>query len=178
MRQGKPNYPRAETTVTWSVLKTPDLGDAGREDTSRRGISAAVSANANSWFSVTTEGGFNFLSDKNPAFRIPFDVEFYTIMAGPKFTLRQASRVAPFFHFLVGAAYSRAQSPAGTKGSWNFGLQPGGGIDVVLVEPVAIRLGVDWRSLFVDVPLSGDRLDDTENQIRFTLGVTFRSNFP
>jgi opacity protein-like surface antigen len=170
-------YPGAETAIAWSVVKTAAFADIGREDTSRRGINAAVSANANSWLGVTTEGGFNFLSDKNPAFLVPFDVELYTIMAGPKFTLRQADRIAPFFHFLVGVAYSRLQLPGATESSWNLGLQPGGGVDIVLAEPVAVRLGIDWRSVFVDEPLSADGLDDTLNQFRFTLGVTFRSSF-
>ena len=49
------------------------------------------------------------------------------------------------------------------------------GVDVVLAEPVAIRLGLDWRTLFTESFL--DPVGDTQSQLRFTLGVTIRSAF-
>ena len=50
--------------------------------------------------------------------------------------------------------------------------RPGGGIDVVLSDGVALRFGFDARILF-DKPFAGD----TTHQFRFTTGITFRSNF-
>ena len=52
---------------------------------------------------------------------------------------------------------------------WAFTLQPGGGIDIVLTDTVALRFGADSRIYFD----SGR----TNKDFRFTTGVTFRSNF-
>ena len=164
-------YPSTETAVAWSVVKDFALSDGGPSvnDTSALGFSVATTANFNSWFGLTTEGGGSFLSQDLLGFEI-FDLQIWTIMSGPKFTLRKSERVAPFGQVLLGGALVNATILGESGSEWDFALQPGGGVDVALSDVVALRFGVDLRVLF-DKPFSGD----SHNQFRFTTGVVFRT---
>ena len=101
-------------------------------------------------------------------------MQVWTVLSGPKFTVRATDRVAPFGQVLFGVAYVNADIPlAGlSESDWEFALQPGGGIDVVLSDRVALRFGLDARILF-----GKPFVDHETNQLRFTTGVTFRSSF-
>ena len=55
---------------------------------------------------------------------------------------------------------------------WREGPTASGGVDIALSNLVALRVGFDARILF-DKVFSGE----TENQFRFTTGITFRSNY-
>ena len=176
-------YPGTETTVAWAHLRDSSLSDLSNvlvafggpsiNDTSALGFSVATTTNFNPWFGVTTEGGGNFFSQDVGSVEL-FDIQIWTILAGPKFTLRLADRVAPYGRVLLGPAYVSASIPLEgvSEGFWDFALQPGGGVDIVLSDRVALRVGVDAR-IMSDKPFS----DHTTNQFRFTTGVTFRSNF-
>ena len=167
----------------WSWVKDSALSDGSDfsvlrggpplNDASALGFTVATTANVNEWLGVTTEGGAAFFSQDLVRIEL-FDAQLWTLLAGPKFTIRQADRVAPFVQLLAGAAYFNANVPlAGlSENGWDFALQPGGGVDIVLSDLVAVRVGFDARILF-DKVLSGD----TSNQFRFTTGITFRSDF-
>ena len=166
-------YPSTETAVAWSVVKDFALSDGGPSvnDTSALGFNVATTANFNYWFGLTTEGGGSFFGQEIGNLPL-FDAQLWTIASGPKFTLRAADRVAPFAQVLLGGAYFNISAPlAGiSEGGWDFVLQPGGGIDVVLSDVVGLRFGLDFRVLF-DQPFSGG----SHNQLRFTTGVVFRT---
>ncbi len=176
-------YPGIETTVGWSLLRDSSLSDISDlsillggpslNDTSALGVAVAITENLNPWLGVTVDIGVNFFSQDLVGIEV-FDFKILTILAGPKFTYRQADRVAPFGQLLIGGAYLNASVPlvGFSESEFNFVLQPGGGIDVVLSDGVALRFGFDARILF-DRPFAGD----TTNQFRFTTGITFRSNF-
>jgi opacity protein-like surface antigen len=163
----------------FSLSETSDLsqilGGPSIRSTSKAGFNVAVTGNANSWIGVTFEGGGSFLKQGTEGFEnvlVDFEVQQWTALAGPKFTVRQAKGIAPFAEFLAGGAYFSVEIPAAdlSDTGWDFVLQPGAGIDVRLSDTVAVRVGVDWR-LLSDKAFSGQ----TFNQFRFTLGVTFRS---
>ena len=172
-------YPSTETAVAWSVVKDFALSEASDvsmflggpsvNDTSALGFNVATTANFNHWFGLTTEGGGSFFSQDVLGIEI-FDIRVWTIMSGPKFTLRKSERVAPFGQVLLGAAFLNGNVLGESGNEWDFALQPGGGVDVALSDAVALRFGVDVRVLF-DKPFSVD----SHNQLRFTTGVVFRT---
>ena len=172
-------YPTTETAVAWPILKDFALSDASDvsmflggpsvNDTSALGFNVATTANFNYWFGLTTEGGGSFFSQDLLGIEI-FDLQIWTIMSGPKFTLRKSERVAPFGQVLLGGALLNGTILGESGSEWDFALQPGGGVDVALSDAVALRFGVDVRVLF-DKPFSGD----SHNQLRFTTGVVFRT---
>ena len=156
-------YPGSETSVGWSLLN-----DFTLNQTSALGFYVAGATNFNPWAGVAVEGGGNFLS--LDAFGVDvLDADIYTVMAGPKFTLRTVDRLAPFGQLLFGVAYSRADVLGFRTDDWSFAMQPGGGVDVILTDAVALRVGTDWRVLF--------DAGETFTEFRFSTGVTFRSNF-
>jgi len=170
-------YPHRETTVAWSVLgnslpsEVSDLsvllGGRAINDTSTVGFSVAVSENYGPSLGVTLEIGKTSFSESIVG------LEIWTVLAGPKFTLRRGNRVVPFAQFLVGPAHHNASVLRASAGDLNFALQPGGGVDIVLSSAVALRLGFDARVVFDRRPFAGDSI----NQFRFTTGFTYRSNF-
>ena len=150
------SYPAVETSVSWVLVS--DNGAA-----SPLGFNVSATRNFNTWIGVTTEGGANFDSNALAS------VQLYSIMAGPKFTLRAVDRIAPFGQLLAGTQYERGSAFGFTADLWAFALQPGGGIDIILTDTVALRFGGDSRITFS----SGS----TNQDFRFTAGITFRSNF-
>ena len=157
----------------WALLNDSTLaGSRLLNSRSTLGFGVAVTSNYTPWFGVTTEGGGNFFSQDVGVTR-PFDLQTWTLLVGPKFTFRSASPVLkPFGQVLLGLDYVNASVPrAGFPDSaWEFAIQPGGGVDIVVSEHVAVRLGLDGRILL-------DNGDHHTNQLRFTTGITFRSNF-
>ena len=176
-------YPSTETTVGWSLLRDFTLSDASDlsvvlggpslADISVFGVYVAATENFTSWLGVTADIGVNFFSQDLVGIDI-FDFQILTLLVGPKFTYREADRVAPFGQLLMGAAYLNANVPlAGlSESDLDFVFQPGGGIDIALSDRVALRLGGDVRIL-ADNPFAGD----AAHQFRFTTGITFRSDF-
>ena len=149
------SYPGTETSLGWALVND-------NAATSPLGFNVAATSNFNSWIGLTTEGGANFDSN-NIA-----NVQLYSILSGPKFTLRTVDRIAPFGQLLAGATYTRLSAFGSTADAWAFALQPGGGIDIVMTDTVALRFGADTR-----IHLNSA----TNKDFRFTVGITFRSNF-
>jgi len=178
-------FPGVETSLTWAVLKDFALSDVsdlrellGRSSinsTSTMGFNVAVTGNRTPWLGATLEAGGSFLKQGLVGFDnvlIDFEIQEWTVLAGPKFTIRQAGIVEPFVQFLAGGAYVSFEAPFDgvSFDFWDFVLQPGVGVDVVVSETVAVRLGFDGRVLS-DRAFKGP----SSNQFRFTLGVTFRA---
>ena len=172
-------YPRNETTIGWSVLRDQRLSDASDvsvslggpslSSRSRLGLSVATAGNFNHWFGIAIEVGASFFTSDFVGSDI-VNLRTYTVMAGPKFTVR-SGRVAPYGQFFAGPAYRTAEiPPVGLSlDALDFALQSGGGLDIVLSDTLAVRVGVDGRFI-------GDNpFRDADRQFRFTSGITFRN---
>ena len=120
--------------------------------------------NSNPWFGWELEGGAHFYTLETS--RTDFNVNEYTALTGPRFAFRQVEQVAPFLHFLVGPAFFFTSDvlDTGSEFDSDVGFQPGGGIDIIASDGVAIRFGVDLRYF----------ARDAARECRFTVGVTFR----
>ena len=163
LSQSGGTYPRSETSVGWSLLH-----DSTLDRTSALGVYVAGATNFTPWVGVAVEAGWNVLS--LDAFGVEFfDASIFTALAGPRFTSRAVDRVVPFGQLLAGVAFTRFDVFGFLSDDVVFALQPGGGVDVVLTDRVALRFGVDSRMLF--------DLGQTFRELRFTTGVTFRSDF-
>ena len=92
-------YPGTETSLGWAFVNDNAI-------TSSLGLDVGVTNNFNPWFGLTTEGGANFYSVSAFGFEI-LDIQRYTILSGPKFTLRTVDRIAPFLQLLGGVTYAR-----------------------------------------------------------------------
>jgi len=151
-------FPGVETSVGLSVFR-----DANLEELSSMGFFVSVANNVNPWAGLVLEGSGHYFRD---IANIPsFNGDIYTLGLGPRFTARTGT-LAPFAQFLVGAAYFRASAMNADATDWDFLLQPGGGLDVVLSDRFAVRVGLDFPTVFD----SGV----TDTHVRFSVGATFR----
>jgi len=146
------------------------------------GWDASVAGNFNKWFGV--EGNFSgyYGSPSVLGFNIPLlKVNYYTVMGGPKLTYRSGA-IAPFTHFLIGAARG---SFAGGIGSFNLNLTDqtalatavGGGFDINLGKHLAIRaVQADYLMTrfnpITEFPFSG--LSERQNNLRLSAGIVYR----
>jgi hypothetical protein len=177
------DYPKGEVFGGYSHFRAnPSEFDELYEWTGMHGWNASVAGNFSKWFGV--EGDFSgyYASPSILGYKISLlDVNYYTLMGGPKLTYRNGA-VAPFAHFLVGAARGNF---GGGIGPYNLTLPDetalaaamGGGIDINLGEHFAIRaVQADYLmtsfSPISEFPFSG--LDERQNNFRLSAGVVFR----
>jgi len=98
-------------------------------------------------------------------------------MGGPKLTYRSSKSVAPFAHFLIGAARASTGAFGYSVSDTALATVIGGGIDINLSESLAIRaVQADYlMTRFHTGPqifFSG--LDDRQNNFRFSAGIVFK----
>lgn len=153
------------------------LHDTGIFDTSTSfpvGWTAGATFNLSPVLGIVGEFGASYKSESASEFGITAnaDLNVYSFMAGPKFTSRGHSRVSPYFQALAGIArvslgasvdvfgFSESASESVTK----FAFQPGGGVDILLSESIALRVGGDYRRIFAD---------EGTNEFRLVTGFTF-----
>jgi opacity protein-like surface antigen len=105
------------------------------------------------------------------------DLDVYTFMAGPKFTGRGHRRVSPYFQALAGLARASLGvnvdlfgfSDSVSESATEFAIQPGGGVDILLNDWIALRVGGDYRRIFGD---------EGTNEFRLVTGFTFSFGEP
>jgi hypothetical protein len=121
----------------------------------------------------------------NPA--VPFDSTTYTFAAGPQFNIRKWNKVTLFVRPGLGGIHERATlnlaplaqlaqlgivlpalNPKQNDTKVFFGF--GGGFDLNVSRPVAIRVTADW----VNTHLFSDLLPQRQNYFRFSIGPAFR----
>ena len=91
-------------------------------------------------FSLVAEAGAEANSNVTSS---GLDLTFSDYLAGPRYSLRKASRITPFAQLLLGAAHtSGALSPGqyGMGSSTAFAMATGGGLDLNLTRRFAWRL--------------------------------------
>jgi opacity protein-like surface antigen len=201
---------RAEIFIGYSNLQGEGIVDA--DDPSEvfdddffdrrlglHGLNASIAGFFNPAFGI--KGDFSFHRNRDSASIIggsnSLESRVFYFMAGPTFKLRNASRVEPFVHALVGGAHTRfdvemIRNVAGGTLRSGFGTSStdlaagiGGGLDIRLGERFSLRaFQVDYTPVFlrdrsvdvlgssgaiVPLTLEGQRQDN----IRVSVGIVF-----
>lgn len=165
--------PRIEVFGGYSLLHTPDAG------TTFHGWDAAVTANVNSWFGITSDfsGHYFDVSLTAPAVAdIPERTlrqtgSTHDFLFGPRLLLRR-SRYNPFVHALVGLSHGVVNNTLTTvPGTLTvkdnlFAAAFGGGVDIRLAPRVSIR---PVQAEYFLTALHGF----TSNRFRYSAGLVF-----
>jgi len=108
------------------------------KDTNTLGWNAALGGYLNEWFGVV--GGFCGTYESEQVLGSTVRFEFYSVMAGPRFTGRRG-RCKFFTHVLAGATNGSARYFFETiEDTWVFSYGFGGGLDVGVNRNLAIRV--------------------------------------
>jgi hypothetical protein len=164
-------FPRAEVFGGYSYFR------ANPDEFNLHGWNASVAGNLTSWFGVEGDFSGHYGSPSVYGFGIPMvDISSHTFMGGPKLTYRSGA-VAPFAHFLVGAARAATGAYGLTVSDTALAAAVGGGIDINLNERIAIRaIQADYlMTRFQTGPailFSG--LDNRQDNFRLSAGIVFR----
>lgn len=134
--------PRVDVAGGYAFLRDVDL------EADFHGWVASVGVNLTSWLGLVGEvGGHYMMLD---FLGTDVSLSSHAFLGGARVSVRRGSRVSPFGQVLVGAMHGRVsgfgESASGTK----LALQPGGGLDVWLRPTVGVRVGGDYRRVFVD----------------------------
>ena len=169
MAQGE--YPKAELFGGYSYFR------ANPDGFNLNGWNASVTANITNWFGVEGDFSGHYGSPRVFGFEVPFvDVSSHTFMAGPKLTYR-ANTVAPFAHFLIGAARASTGAFGYSLSDTALATVVGGGIDINVSKSLAIRaIQADYlMTRFQTGPqivFSG--FDDRQNNFRLSAGLVLK----
>ena len=116
----------------------------------------------------------------------PYDATTYTITGGPQFSIRKFKAITIFVRPSVGAMHESVTAnppnaimaqivgnlvgPTMKKNDTEIFYGAGGGVDLNFSKHFAVRAQMD----FVRVGLFTDLLNGSQNNIRFSIGPTFR----
>ncbi|HXH67215.1 MAG TPA: outer membrane beta-barrel protein [Candidatus Limnocylindrales bacterium] len=147
--------PRAEVSASYSYLREGNI-----DGTNANGGSFSVAGNFNRWFGIAGDFGAYHSS--------PFgqNLNAYTFLAGPRFSLRSDNRVTPFAQVPVGGAHLAAGYGGASGSTSGFAYSAGGGVDLGLTKRLALRPQFDY----IGIRASGNTL----NSYRASFGVVFR----
>jgi opacity protein-like surface antigen len=111
-------------------------------DLNLNGWNGSVAFNANKWAGLVAEFGGSYGTVGDPHMRRWMDVSIFSIMVGPKVTLRRGA-AAPFVQALFGNAHVKGREAFSgvfeTHAENDLAMALGGGIDVNLNQRVALR---------------------------------------
>jgi hypothetical protein len=159
--QRTPTFPAVETSVAWGLMRK-------EQNTFPRGWNVAVAGNVKPWLSIVGDVSGTYGSlDWYQGVEWVSSSE-HTFLSGARFTGRFVEgRVNPFAQFLGGVSLTRVGLFDSHYGSsTDFAIQPGGGVDFGLSDSIALRMQVDFRTIF-----AGSNI----NEFRFTPGIVIRS---
>jgi outer membrane immunogenic protein len=147
--------PRAEVSASYSYLR-----EGSSDGTNANGGSFSVAGNFNRWLGIAGDFGAYHSS--------PFGLNLntYTFLAGPRFSVRSDSRVTPFAQVLLGGAHLTAGYGGASGSTSGFAYSAGGGVDLGLTKRLALRPQFDY----IGIRASGNTL----NSYRASFGVVFR----
>ena len=113
----------------------------------------------------------NFGTATSPL-NVRFNGSAYPFLFGPRFYLRNSSRIVPFGDALIGGVHIRAKAASATdatsKTTWAYAL--GGGVDYNVTSMVAIRVQGDWIRAHFPESLTVD----SQNLYRASAGIVFK----
>jgi opacity protein-like surface antigen len=113
------------------------LGGSG--GLNQNGVSGSVAYNPNRWLGLVGDFGGYHASPSGVS------VNTYTYLFGPRFSLRNPSKLTPFAQALVGGSRITIGSGGGSNSqfAWSFG----GGVDFPILPHLAFRPQVDYVGL-------------------------------
>ena len=123
-----------DASVGYSYFR---LGGSG--GLNQNGVSGSVAYNPNRFLGIVGDFGGYHASPGGVA------LNTYTYMFGPRITIRNPTRVNPFFQFLAGGARLTAGGGGGSAN--NFAYSVGGGVDLGLLPHLALRPQLDYVGL-------------------------------
>lgn len=167
----QPEYPNVEIFGGYSFFR------ANPDGINLNGWEASVTGNITHYFGIEGNFGGHYGSPNIYGIDIPYaDVTHHTFMVGPKLTYR-SDRVAPFAHFLIGAARAGTGAFGASISDTALATVLGGGIDIHLNDSLAIRaFQADYlMTRFKTSPqifFSG--FDERQNNFRLSAGLVIK----
>lgn len=158
--------PKAEVSGGYNWLAAKQSGDDDWT-TFPKGWYADLAGNLSDTVSVVGQVTGNYKRDGDEA----VDLKIHSFMGG----IRGSSpgRIRGFGQFLVGGVSLKAEDDSNNSASeTNFGIQLGGGVNLLASGGIGLRLGLDYLRVFAKD--DGEVLGGGEdvNGLRFTVGVT------
>ena len=138
---------KASVSATYTVLR-----DTESEYTFGRGISVAGTHRVRRWVYVAAEGAFSVHhEDYSSSQGGTYGFRYQSVQVGPRASCL-TGRVQPYAELLAGVTrlgiWERRLDHTGGWGPPEFSVQPGVGVDLLIDQRVALRLGGDMRLLF------------------------------
>src|SRR5438874_2425339 len=105
------------------------------------GFDTSVMGNVNSWLGLGADfsGQFTRLDENG----VRENIKTYSLLFGPRFSVRKSKKVTPFVHAMFGVSRIRTETdefgPLVSFADTSFGMAAGGGLDVRLNDRFAIR---------------------------------------
>lgn len=164
--------PAYDVSVGYSLLRDDELADLDLAET-LHGWLASVGVNFNRWFGVVGEVGGNYGTiefEPPPEFPVEIDLKVVSFMGGPRFASHASPSFTPYGQFLFGVARGTVEFLDESESSSEFAIQPGGGIDIWVIPDIGIRVGADYRRIFIDDIEDGGGA----NEFRFHVGIVIR----
>jgi len=190
LAQSENEFSRVELSAGYSFLREsfntgPLFLGPGSQGANFNGGSGQVTVNVNDWFGVAADfGGYHTNSTLTSYFpgrptsstttasfaTATINTDIVSYMFGPKIAYSRGGKFRPFGEILFGGARI-GKSPYLFGRSYNaFSMAVGGGLDYVLSEPVALRLGeVDYL-----MTTFRDFVNDRQDNLRVSAGIVFR----
>ena len=160
--------PKAELSVGYNWLGAKQSGD---DEWTKfpKGFYFDVAGNVSDTLSIVGQITGNYKHFGEDDFD-EFDLNVHTFMGG----IRGSSpgRVRGFGQILVGGVNFKASDDTDSVSETDFGLQLGGGVNVLGSGGVGLRLGLDYLRVFTKDDGEVIGADDL-NGFRFSVGVTF-----
>lgn len=137
--------------------------------TGSHGFDASVAGNVNQWFGLVADVGGQYTRLDDQGFTEK--IRTYSILFGPRFSLRRVNRVVPFAHALFGVSHLKTATnefgPPLSFSDTSFGMALGGGLDISINEKFAIRaIQADY--------LQTRFFGGTQNKGRLSVGIVLR----
>jgi len=169
----QPDYPTVEIFGGYSYFR------ANPDEFNLHGWNASVTGNLTEWFGIEGDFSGHYGHPSDEFGSIPgIDIDHHTFMVGPKLSYRVGS-IAPFGHFLIGAARASTRADfLGKTSDWAIATVVGAGLDINISPSIAVRVAqADWlMTRFETDPDYYDYYDTRErqNNFRFSAGIVFK----
>ncbi len=186
-RHRRHNAPKAELFLGYSHFRGAPTLRPGNRMVGLNGGNASLALNFSRYFGLVADfGGYNTTelrlsgAGAAPPRVADADGKVFTYLFGPKFALRNSSRLTPFAQVLFGGAHASEVSLSGCTGglctplpSQNaFALTAGGGLDIRVFHHVSIRAvqAEYMMTRFADVTSGSSQ---RQNDLRLSAGLVF-----
>ena len=158
--------PKAEFSAGYQFTRVPDLNFPA-------GWYVDVAGNVHPALAVVVEAAGAYRNESERVGSTTYDVtlKLHTLLGGVRIASRANPALVPFVQVLAGAA-NAGVSGSGSGGGANasisnsdtqFALQAGGGVNLKISPRWGVRVGADWRRIFVS--------DAGENEFRVVAGL-------